>query len=83
MAGRPSVKVQDLENERDARLLHAGGDSGISSTGFAFATDESGTTIAGPLSAVLAVRYHVWRHGIADPGQSDGIAGATTSTGRR
>ena len=72
-SGRPSVKVQDLENERDARLLREGGDSGSSSSGFALPPTRVARRLLAPLSAVLAVRCHVFRHGIADPGQSDGM----------
>jgi len=39
----------------DQDTLHAGGDSGVCATGFAFS--EDGQRVAGPLTSVIAVRY--------------------------
>lgn len=50
-----SFDLDAYEFEHNDRLLHGGGQSGICSIGFAF-TDETGY-IAGPLTAILAVRY--------------------------
>jgi hypothetical protein len=43
--------------DRDPMMYHKGGQGGICSTGFLFIEDDqSGRRIAGPLSAILAVR---------------------------
>ncbi len=36
-------------------LIHGGGRSGVCATGFAFTDKETGETVAGPLTAILAV----------------------------
>lgn len=37
-------------------LMHGGGNSGVCATGFTF-SEELGTSISGPLTAILAVRH--------------------------
>jgi hypothetical protein len=49
--GRTQCKDHD-----DPVIVHGGGRSGVCAAGFAFRTDD-GTHVAGPLTAVLAVRY--------------------------
>lgn len=45
------------DSSADSFVLHGGGQSGICATGFRFLEDtERGTYLAGPLSAILAVR---------------------------
>jgi hypothetical protein len=43
--------------EANGHIRHGGGDSGVCATGFAFKTDDGGEYMAGPLTAILAVRY--------------------------
>lgn len=60
-SGREGTKVKDLRPDQDHILLHGGGQSGISATGFSFLEqiDRTGIPqrISGPLTAILAVRY--------------------------
>jgi hypothetical protein len=39
------------------QVVHGGGSSGVCSTGFVFFDDSTQNWVAGPLTAVLAVRY--------------------------
>jgi hypothetical protein len=58
-SGQSGVTVEKLEQEhpdKDAMLVHGGGQSGITAAGFSF-TDGEGGHLSGPLSAVLAVRH--------------------------
>jgi len=51
------ISANEYQRERDDfTLLHGGGNSGICSIGFSFLTGAH-TRMAGPLSAVLAVKY--------------------------
>lgn len=45
-----------VEQHRDPMIVHGGGESGVCASGFVFET-EDGTQMAGPLTAVLAVRF--------------------------
>lgn len=40
----------------DDQVMHGGGNSAICATGFTFTTENGSTMVAGPLTAVLAVR---------------------------
>jgi len=44
------------EFKRDTSLVHGGGSNGVCATGFVF-EDDDGQFMAGPLTAILAVRW--------------------------
>jgi hypothetical protein len=58
----------EYHEHADGLMIHGGGASGVCSTGFEFTTDE-GDRLAGPLTAVLAVR-HGKRGAAARPAQA-------------
>lgn len=49
-----SFDIDAYEYVWDDELIHGGGNSGVCASGFAFHT-TSGTYIAGPLTAILAI----------------------------
>ncbi|MFJ8935372.1 hypothetical protein ACIRL0_06585 [Streptomyces sp. NPDC102365] len=51
-----SFNLDSYEFHYQDNLLHGGGNSGVSSTGFVFKSTD-GDYVAGPLTAIKAVRY--------------------------
>lgn len=49
--------TDEAKRTDDPMLLHGGGNSGVCATGFSF-TDEDGSVVSGPLTAVLAVKTY-------------------------
>ena len=54
-SGKGGVRAADMNGDRDPMVLHGGGGSGVCATGYEF-IDDGGEVIAGPLTAILAVR---------------------------
>lgn len=50
-----SFNLDAYEYTWQGEALHGGGQSGVCATGYAF-TDSDGDSLAGPLTAILAVR---------------------------
>ena len=55
-SGQSGLKVKDLPDSYSPMIMHSGGQSGVCATGFSFLTTD-GSRMAGPLTAILAVRY--------------------------
>jgi hypothetical protein len=48
------------DDDDDPMVLHGGGQSGVCAAGFSFKTLD-GDVIAGPLTAIVAVRHAAWQ----------------------
>jgi hypothetical protein len=54
--GKGTFELDTYEFQLEGTPVHSGGEGGICSRGFSFVA-EDGSSVAGPLSAILAVRH--------------------------
>lgn len=54
---KESFELDSYEFTWSGSAVHGGGQSGVCATGFTFLVTEQGIKLAGPLTAILAVRY--------------------------